>query len=110
MPRKEKPDRARPAAQSSAKGNRYGRWRESVKDLLLARWHSADDVSEVAATVVGMFDAGARDVEVAAYLHSQELLFDKPVLLTDEARMALVGDLHRSAGTRDSERPSNDEL
>jgi hypothetical protein len=111
MSRKKKLERAQPSAsRSPAAANKYGRWRAAVVELLSAEWHSSANVESVAATVVGMFDAGANDAEVADFLHSQELLYDKEASLTDAARMALVQALHKSAGAETSIRPSNEEL
>jgi hypothetical protein len=78
--------------------NKYDDWRRVVKDLLNARWQSSADIESVAATVVGMFDAGASDVEVAAFLRSQEQSAAESSL-PDEAHLALVQELHKSAGS-----------
>jgi hypothetical protein len=100
MPRKEKLERAQPTEpRNPASANKYGQWRRAVKDLLLERWHTSADVESVAATVVGMFDAGAGDAEEAAFLYSQEHSYDEESSLTDEARLALVRELHKSAGS-----------
>ena len=100
MPRKGKLERAQPtASRDSVAANKYDHWRRAVKDLLMARWQSSADIESVAATVVGMFDAGAKDVEVAAFLHSQEQSYEAESSLTDEARLALVEELHKSAGS-----------
>jgi len=77
-----------------------------VQELLMDGWLSTADVENVASTVVGMFDSGATDAEVAAFLHSQELLHDEREPLTDEARMTLVRELAAS-GER-SATPKND--
>src|SRR5919197_968989 len=91
MPRKGKLERVQPtASRGSVAANKYDHWRHAVKDLLMARWQSSADIESVAATVVGMFDAGAKDVEVAAFLHSQEQSSAAESSLTDEARLALV--------------------
>jgi hypothetical protein len=92
--------------------NKYGRWRSTVQKLLTLHWQqpSSIEVEGVAATVVGMFDAGASDREVAAFLRSQELLERQEALLTDEARMTLVQQLHRSAGAESSEGAPAEEL
>lgn len=97
MPRKGKPDREQSAASGTNPANKYSRWRSTVRELLIAEWDNAADVDSVAATVVGMFDAGAPDAEVAAFLHSQELLRHVDSPLTDEARMSLVRKIHQSA-------------
>ena len=97
MPRKEKTERAKSGtSRSPDAANKYGRWRRAVRDLLIAQWGRSADIESVAATVVGMFDAGAKDVEVAAFLYSQEQPSTESPL-TDEARLALVRELHESA-------------
>lgn len=99
MPRKGKLEKAQPSAsRTPAAANKYGEWRRTVKELLIVHWQSAADLDSVAATIVGMFDAGATDAEVADFLHSQELSAGGEVSLTDEARRALVRELHRGAG------------
>ena len=99
MPRKEKPEPASPKApRSPAPANKYAQWRRAVKELLVAEWQDSADVDNIAATVVGMFDAGAKDTEVAAFLHSQEQSAEGQTALTDEERLALVRQL-QSAGS-----------
>ena len=112
MPRKGKFEHAQPSpSRSPAAANKYGRWRSSVEDLLRSSWLRASlDVESLAATVVGMFDAGATDTEVAAFLSSQEELETEELWLTDDARMELVRELRGSAGADVSTRPSNEEL
>lgn len=65
----------------------------------MEQWQDSSDVESIAATVVGMFDAGARDTEVAAFLHSQEQSSEGQPSLSDEARLALVRELHKRAGS-----------
>lgn len=80
--------------------NKYGRWRARVEELLLSRWASGlVNVQEVAATIVGMFDAGASESEVAAFLRDEERTQAGAPRLTDDARRGLVRDLHMSAGS-----------
>ena len=55
------------------------------------------NVQEVAATIVGMFDAGARESEVTAFLTGQERMQQGAPRLTEDARRELVRDLHMSA-------------
>jgi hypothetical protein len=75
--------------------NKYALWRARVEDLLRTSWDRARlDVREVAATVVGMFDAGADDSEVAAFLRDRERLESGAPWLTDDARLELVRQLH----------------
>ena len=109
MPRKGKLERVQPSSPSSP-ANKYGRWRDSVQEQLAAQWQrSPIDVESVAATIVGMFDAGASDAEVAAFLRTQELAQGNGAWLTDDDRKKLVRDLHSSAGSTISTRPSNEE-
>ena len=90
--------------------NKYALWRAGVEELLASQWDRARlDVREVAATVVGMFDAGARDSEVAAFLRDRERLESGAPWLTDEARLELVYQLHMAAGPRESEQSSEDD-
>jgi hypothetical protein len=99
MQRKRKLEQAKPSSSSNLESaNKYNRWRSAVEDLLTERWQSSLDVQSVAATVVGMFDAGATDAEVAAFLRTQERSDTEEPSLTDDARNALVHDLHGSAG------------
>ena len=89
--------------------NKYGRWRARVEELLVSRWVRAPmNVQELAATIVGMFDAGARESEVAAFLSDQETAQNGAPRLTDDARRALVGDLLMSGGSLHSTQ-SNEE-
>jgi hypothetical protein len=84
--------------------NKYALWRASVEELLSTQWDRARlDVREVAATIVGMFDAGARESEVAALLRERERLESGAPWLTDDARLELVHQLHMAAGPRESE-------
>ena len=98
MPRKEKPELAEPLElQTPEAVNRFARWRRSVVEILTAKWQHDVDVESVAATVVGMFDAGASDEEVAYFLRSQEVQGESHALLTFESRLALAQELHKSA-------------
>ena len=97
MSPKRKVERTLP--QDPVSTNKYSRWREAVVQLLGARLGSQLlDIENVAATVVGMFDAGATNAEVAAFIRSEEGHGHPPVL-TDEERLALVRDLHQAAAT-----------
>lgn len=90
--------------------NKYGRWRARVDELLLSSWvRTPTNVQELAATIVGMFDAGARESEVAAFLSDQEIAQAGAPWLADEARRKLVSELHMSAGSL-HETQSNEEL
>jgi len=67
--------------------------------LLAARWDRARlDTRELAATIVGMFDAGADAEEVAAFLRDRETSESGTPWLTAEARLDLVHDLHGARG------------
>lgn len=95
MSRKGKLERAEPQAPISH--NKYSRWRESVVQLMGARMGSQLlDIERVAATVVGMFDAGATNTEVAAFIRSEDHHGESPVLSDDE-RLSLVRELHEAA-------------
>lgn len=99
MPRKRKLELSQPAARSPATANKYVRWRAAVEELLASRWtRTPRDVQELAATVVGMFDAGARDTEVAGFLADEERMQEGAPWLTDAARLEFVRELHTSAG------------
>jgi len=98
------------ASESPGADNKFGRWRRSVEEILTAKWHGTADVASVAATVVGMFDAGASDAEVALFLRSHELQDDREALLSVESRIALVQELHRSGASTLSTRPPDEEL
>ena len=79
--------------------NKYGVWRSRVEELLTARWDRARlDTREIAATIVGMFDAGADAEEVAAFLRDRERSESGAPWLTAEARLDLVHDLHGARG------------
>lgn len=79
--------------------NKYALWRARVQELLSTHWdRGLLDVREVAATVVGMFDAGALDAEVAAFLRDRERSESGAPWLADDARLELVHQLHQAAG------------
>ena len=81
--------------------NKYGLWRARVQELLSVRWDRArPDIREVAATIVGMFDAGADDEEVATLLRDRERSDSGAPWLTTQARLELVQEL-REAGSAD---------
>jgi hypothetical protein len=83
--------------------NKYALWRAGVEELLSTQWDRARlDVREVAATIVGMFDAGARESEVAAFLRERERSESGAPWLTDDARLELVHQLHMAAGPLES--------
>ena len=82
------------------------RWRAEVKRLLLEdlvlsrrdgpRAKGVDYVA-AAATIVGMFDAGARDSEVVTFLRHLETETSGQASLAEDARRELVTRLHRAA-------------
>jgi hypothetical protein len=110
MPRKGKLERKVPLTGDPASVNKYAAWRTLVQELLASRWQQGPvDVKAIAGTVVGMFDAGAKDAEVAAFLTSHEVSQADEPWLTDSARMTLVRDLHESARSI-SAKPSKEEL
>jgi hypothetical protein len=97
MPRKAKVERPIPAVSRRPEAkNKFVRWRRSVEELLIAKWQPNADVENVAATVVGMFDAGASDAEVAFFLRSQEQ-DEGEALLSVESSIALAQELRGSA-------------
>ena len=78
--------------------NKYALWRARVEELLSTYWdRGLLDLQEVAATVVGMFDAGADDAEVAAFLRERERSESGAPWLADDARLGLVHQLHTAA-------------
>ena len=86
-------------SESVVMANKYARWRSRVQELLSTHWdRGLLDVQEVAATVVGMFDAGADDAEVAAFLRDRERSEQGGPWLTDDARLELAHQLHMAAG------------
>jgi hypothetical protein len=98
MLRKGKLEQSEPSPRDPAPPNKYARWRAAVEELLVSRWMRAPrDVRELAATVVGMFDAGARDTEVAAFLSDEERALAGAPWLTDAARLELARALQASA-------------
>ena len=90
------------------KTNKYALWRARVEELLTTRWDREQDLQEIAATVVGMFDAGADDAEVAAFLLDQERSESGAAWLTDDARLELVRQLHLAAGLPESRQSVED--
>ena len=90
-----------PSDRSSARADTLAAWRTRVAALLAAAAGApataAAEYAELAATVVGMFDAGARDEEVATLL--SRVAADNPGLraLSSARRAALAAELHRAA-------------
>ena len=86
--------------QSSARTDRLAAWQTRVAGLLAAAAGGRAVLTEyagLAATVVGMFDAGARDAEVATFL--RRAAADTPGLdaLSDASVSKLAAELHRAA-------------
>ena len=89
--------------------NKYALWRARVEELLSTHWdRGLLDVQEVAATVVGMFDAGADETEVAAFLRDRERSESGAPWLADDARLELVQQLHAAAGLLQSRQSVED--
>lgn len=107
--RKDNLEPAMPSDSSADSDNKYVRWRRAVEELLTAKWQRSADVASVAATVVGMFDAGASEEEVAFFLRSHELQDEEEALLTVESRIALARELHRCGALPLSTRPPDEE-
>jgi hypothetical protein len=90
--------------------NKYTLWRARVEELLRGRWDRARlDLREIAATVVGMFDAGADDAEVAAFLRDRERLESGAPWLSDDARLELVDQLQRAVGQQEPRQSDDDD-
>jgi hypothetical protein len=97
-------------AESAVTVNKYARWRARVEELLRGQWDRARlDLREIAATVVGMFDAGADSSEVAAFLRDRERLESGAPWLTDDARLELVDQLQSSAGQLEPRQSADDD-
>ena len=83
-----------------ARTARLAAWQRRVEALLPAAYPraAAAEVAEAGATVVGMFDAGARDAEVAAFLAAAQCRADTPWPPRPPAELsALAARLHRAA-------------
>ena len=81
---------------------RLDAWRERATILLaesLPPNHQLPpDVAGLANTIVGMFDAGARDEEVIAFLRETETRHFGKERLSASSRQVLARSLHRAAG------------
>ena len=86
---------------------RLAEWEARIAERLVAAAGEQPDGSaprplyrDLAAAIVGMFDAGARDAEVAKFL--RRAATDVPALgrLSDEQVASLAAELHRAAGPR----------
>ena len=80
---------------------RLDAWRERARILLAESLPSDDqrvpDVAGLAKTIVGMFDAGARDEEVIAFLREAETRHFGEARLSASSRQVLARTLHRAA-------------
>ena len=85
---------------------RLERWRAATEQILRDQLGAdgRDDTRSaglnyrvMSATIMGMFDAGARDSEVVEFLRYVEQLSSGTSLLAEEARRELVSRLHRAA-------------
>lgn len=81
---------------------RLDAWRERARILLAESLPATDqvapDVAGLANTIVGMFDAGARDAEVIAFLREAETRHFGEERLSASSRQVLARALHRAAG------------
>ena len=81
---------------------RLDAWRERATILLAESLPSnhqlPPDVAGLANTIVGMFDAGARDEEVIAFLRETETRHFGKERLSASSRQVLARSLHRAAG------------
>src|SRR5687768_3715267 len=80
---------------------RLDAWRERARILLAESLPSNDQlaphVAGLANTIVGMFDAGARDEEVIAFLREAETRHFGEERLSASSRQVLARTLHRAA-------------
>jgi hypothetical protein len=80
---------------------RLDAWRERARILLAESLPSDDqrvpDVAGLANTIVGMFDAGARDEEVIAFLREAETRHFGAERLSTSSRQVLARTLRRAA-------------
>jgi hypothetical protein len=82
---------------------RLEEWRSAVAAMLRAEWPALGaEVVDLAATIVGMFDAGARDREVGTFLAHRTAQPPLSRPLSDLAARKLAGNLHRLARSRPS--------
>ena len=76
-------------------------WRERARLLLADAWPSHSqhhsEVEALADTIVGMFDAGARDEEVITFLRDAETRHFGEERLSASSRQVLARALHRAA-------------
>ncbi len=84
------------SSQSTASEGHASRWRTAIAELLTSEWSVCVNEAEfLTHTIVGMFDAGASDSEVAAFLRTgAPHTSDR----STSALADLAGRMHRSAG------------
>ena len=85
---------------SDGRAERLAAWQRRVEAILRAAYPRAPEAEATAlgATVVGMFDAGARDAEVAAFLGAAQCHANTPwPPLASPELAALAARLHRAA-------------
>jgi hypothetical protein len=83
-------------------------WREAAGRLLAVNWDAAGawrraaegrSYTDLAGVVLEMFDAGARDAEVAAFLRAEEVAACGAPWHADATRRALAAEIHRAAAS-----------
>jgi hypothetical protein len=80
---------------------RLEQWRMAVAATLRERWPAATDLDVTAATIIGMFDAGARDREVADFL-VLDVAHRSVASVSANELLDLASHLHRLAASRPS--------
>jgi hypothetical protein len=84
---------------------RVAAWQKRARLLLAEVWpvdtQQPSDVDQLADTIVGMFDAGARDEEVIAFLREAEIRHFGEERLDVARRQTLAHLLHRAAADAD---------
>lgn len=112
MGRKGKLELRQPRSRAASSAARSAPWRAAAARLLAAKWDPAQtwrraaegrSYVDLAGVVLEMFDAGARDAEVAAFLRAQEVEAAGAPWYADRARHALSAEIHRAAAS--TERP-----
>jgi hypothetical protein len=110
MGRKGRLELRQPQSRAAASAARGAPWRDAAARLLAAKWDPAETwrqaterrtYVELAGVVLEMFDAGARDAEVAAFLRAEEVAAAGAPCHTDAARGALAAEIHRAAASTD---------
>jgi len=114
MGRKRKLQLRQPQSRAAASAARGASWREAAVRLLAVKWDPAEtwaaaerrSYEDLAVVVLEMFDAGARDAEVAAFLRTEEVAAAGAPWHADAARQALAAEIHRAAASTDRPRAS----